>query len=110
MAMGFREMRLRAYEAGKISGNEAYMFYTVSEYVEKQKADYKEHFDKTLTPEAWEGYEKDIRNHMKPNQKFIREKLVGCQMILDFFTGHEVTEILKAYEVEISKIAEANGL
>ena len=104
MSMPFREKRLRAYEAGTITGNTAYMFSTVDEYVDGEAE------SNNWTSEQKKDWKRYLQKFMNPSQKFIREKLVGCHTMLEFFTGSEVNEVLKAYEAEIEKVAAENEL
>ena len=100
---GFTEKRLRAWEAGTISGNTEYKFYSLDEYVniEAESRNWKQE-----QTESWKEY---LKEWMDDGKEYIREKLVGCQIMLDFMTQSEVAEILNRYEDEINEIAEANG-
>ncbi len=101
--MTFEEKRLRAYEAGTISGNTAYMFSTKEEYV------WGETEGNNLTIEESNSL-MDSLNVFMGAKEYIRERKVGIQTMLDFFTRREAGEILNRYEAEINEIAAANGL
>ena len=97
--MTFEEKRLRAYEAGTISGNQAYMLSTKEEFL-WSKAESLNWNEETQTACAamlaeWMG-----------NKEYIQEK--GDEIF--FLNLSEAKAILKQYEDEINEIAEANQL
>ena len=100
---GFTEKRLRAWEAGTISGNSEYMFSSLDEYVNSEAESRNWNHEQK---ESWRNY---LKEFMDGGKEYIREKLVGCQIMLDFMTQSEVAQILKKHEAEINEIAEANG-
>ncbi len=101
--MTFEERRLRAYEAGTISGNTAYMFSTKEEYVNGEAESY------NWTAEESKSMMNSLNVFMGAKE-YIRERKVGIQTMLDFFTRREAGDILNKYEAEINEIAMANGL
>ena len=101
--MTFEEKRLRAYEAGTISGNTAYMFSTKEEYVWGESESY------SWSDEESKSFMNSL-NRFMGEKEYIRERKVGIQTMLDFFTRREAGEILNRYEAEINEIAAANGL
>lgn len=101
--MTFEEKRLRAYEAGTISGNTAYMFSTKEEYVNGEAE------GQNLTTDERKSLMESLNAFMGAKE-YIRERRVGIQTMLDFFSLREVGEVLRRYEAEINEIADANGL
>jgi len=97
--MTWDEKRLRAYEAGTISGNHAYMLSTKEEYL-WSKAESLNWDEDTQTACAV------MLNEWMHGKEYIREN--GEE--IEFLTYKEAREILKQYEAEIEQIAEANQL